>query len=88
MQAADIQQMIQTGLPQAQVDVSGADGVHFEALVVSDDFADKATLARHRIVYATLGQAMGGAIHALALQTLTPKEYQSRTDSTREQTLG
>ena len=54
--------------------VSGEDGVHFEALVVSDAFAGKLPLARHRMVYATLGDLMGGAIHALALRTLTPEE--------------
>ncbi|OCG80918.1 BolA family transcriptional regulator, partial [Xanthomonas euvesicatoria] len=30
--------------------------------------------ARHRMVYATLGELMGGAIHALQLKTLTPEE--------------
>ena len=36
--------------------------------------AGKLPLARHRMVYATLGEFMGGAIHALALKTLTPDE--------------
>jgi stress-induced morphogen len=48
--------------------------VHFEALVISPSFAGKLPLARHRMVYATLGELMGGAIHALALRTLTPEE--------------
>jgi len=48
--------------------------VHFEATVVSEAFAGKLPLARHRMVYATLGDLMGGAIHALALKTLTPGE--------------
>jgi acid stress-induced BolA-like protein IbaG/YrbA len=34
MDPASIQAMIENGLPGAQVDVSGADGVHFEATVV------------------------------------------------------
>ena len=50
--------------------MQGADGVHFEAAVVSAAFAGKLPLARHRMVYATLGDLMGGAIHALSLQTL------------------
>ena len=37
-------------------------------------FAGKLPLARHRMVYATLGELMGGAIHALSLKTLTPEE--------------
>ena len=70
--------MIEKGLPDALVEVDGADGVHFEALVVSPQFGGKALLARHRMVYATLGELMGGAIHALALRTLTPEEHAAR----------
>ena len=78
MDAAAIQAMIEKGLPGAQVHVSGDDGVHFEAQVVTDQFAGKLPLARHRMVYATLGDLMGGAIHALALKTLTPEEVSAR----------
>ena len=74
MDSQTIQHLIASGLPDAKVDVSGPDGVHFEAIVVSAAFAGKAPLARHRMVYATLGDLMGGAIHALALKTLTPDE--------------
>ncbi len=74
MDAETIRKLIETGLPGAQVQVSGEDGVHFEATVVSDAFRGKLPLARHRLVYATLGELMGGAIHALALKTLSPEE--------------
>jgi acid stress-induced BolA-like protein IbaG/YrbA len=66
--------MILAGLPGAKVNVSGADGVHFEAVVISPEFAGKSTLQRHRLVYATLGNMMGREIHALGLRTLTPEE--------------
>ncbi|TWT19111.1 BolA/IbaG family iron-sulfur metabolism protein [Luteimonas marina] len=69
-----IRDLIQQGLPGARVEVLGEDGVHFEAVVVSEAFAGKLPLARHRMVYATLGERMGGEIHALALRTLTPDE--------------
>ncbi|MGY0556312.1 BolA family protein [Lysobacter sp. A421] len=69
-----IKTLIELGLPGARADVSGEDGVHFDATVVSDAFAGKLPLARHRLVYATLGDRMGGEIHALALKTLTPAE--------------
>ena len=69
-----IRQLIELGLPGARVEVQGADGVHFEATVVSEAFAGKLPLARHRMVYATLGGRMGGEIHALALKTLAPGE--------------
>ena len=74
MDAEIIQKLIETGLPGAHVEVQGDDGVHFEATVVSEAFRGKMPLARHRLVYATLGDLMGGAIHALALKTVTPDE--------------
>ena len=74
MDAATVKALIEKGMPGARVEVEGADGVHFEALVVSPAFAGRAPLARHRLVYATLGELMGGAIHALSLKTLTPEE--------------
>ena len=74
MDAATIRNLIEQGLPGAQATVRGDDGVHFEAEVVAEAFRGKLPLARHRMVYATLGERMGGAIHALALRTLTPDE--------------
>ncbi len=74
MDAQSLRQLIQAGLPDAEVNVQGDDGVHFEAVVVSPSFTGKLPLARHRLVYATLGERMGGEIHALSLKTLTPNE--------------
>lgn len=74
MDAETIRQLIETGLPGARAQVAGEDGVHFEATVISTAFAGKLPLARHRMVYATLGDLMGGAIHALQLTTKTPEE--------------
>ncbi len=74
MNAQTIQQLIEAGLPGASAQVFGDDGVHFEATVICAAFAGKLPLARHRMVYATLGDRMGGEIHALALKTLTPEE--------------
>ena len=74
MDSLTIEQMILAGLPGAEVTVSGDDGVHFEATVVSEAFEGKSTLQRHRMVYATLGRLMGNEIHALGLNTRTPGE--------------
>ena len=74
MDAETIRNLIETGLPDSQAEVQGDDGVHFEATVICAAFRGKLPLARHRMVYATLGDLMGGAIHALALKTLTPDE--------------
>ena len=74
MQSEDILAMIQRGLPDAEVRVSG-DGRHFDAIVVSAAFAGKGLLEQHRLVYATLGDKMGGDIHALTIRTYTPEQW-------------
>jgi BolA protein len=51
-------------------------GGHFRALVVSERFQGQDLLTRQRIVYAALGDAMKSEIHALALRTLTPEEFE------------
>ena len=73
MDSTTIAQMILKGLPEAEVTVTGDDGVHFEAVVRCGSFAGKSTLARHRMVYATLGELMGNEIHALGLRTELPE---------------
>jgi acid stress-induced BolA-like protein IbaG/YrbA len=74
MDSKSIEQLIREGMPDANVEVNGDDGVHFEAIVISPSFAGKNTLQRHRMVYATLGTLMGNEIHALGLQTKSPQE--------------
>ena len=71
MDADTIKRMIETGLPGSQAHVSGPDGTHFEAVVISAAFQGKTTLQQHRMVYATLGDSMQSDIHALALCTST-----------------
>jgi acid stress-induced BolA-like protein IbaG/YrbA len=74
MQSEEIQAMIERGLPGAEVRVSG-DGRHFDALVISEAFAGKSLLEQHRLVYATLGNRMGGDIHALTMRTYTREQW-------------
>jgi len=74
MDSTTIAQMILKELPDAEVTVTGDDGVHFEAVVRCESFAGKSTLARHRMVYATLGELMGNEIHALGLRTEVPEK--------------
>lgn len=73
MDSSTIERLIIAAMPDARVAVSGDDGVHFEAVVVSPSFAGKSTLQRHRLVYAALGELMGNEIHALGLRTETPE---------------
>ena len=76
MSPAEVRQLILQGMPTAEVEVRGEDHTHFEAMVVSEAFAGMRPLARHQMVYATLGSLMGREIHALSLRTLTPEERQ------------
>ncbi len=59
MDAETIRKLIESGLPQARADVRGEDGVHFEATVICEAFRGKGPLARHRMVYASIGDLMG-----------------------------
>ena len=47
---------------------------HFRVHVVSEAFRGQAPLARHRAVYAALGELMQTDIHALAIEARTPEE--------------
>jgi len=47
---------------------------HFTVEIVSDAFAGKARVARHRMVYALLADEIAGGLHALAVVALTPEE--------------
>ncbi len=75
MRAEDISALIQSAMPRARVTVRGDDGAHFEAIIVAPDFRGLARLKRHQLVYAALGGAMDGDVHALTMQTLTPEEW-------------
>lgn len=47
---------------------------HFRVTIVSEAFRGKAPLARHRAVYAALGDLMQTDIHALAIDARPPDE--------------
>ena len=53
---------------------AASDGGHYRVRIVSPLFSGKNRVQRHRLVYAALADEMGGAIHALALTTLTPDQ--------------
>ena len=69
-----VKQGIEAGLACEHVEVVG-DGQHFQALVVSAEFAGRSRVQRHQLVYAALGERMREEIHALSMQTLTPDEW-------------
>jgi acid stress-induced BolA-like protein IbaG/YrbA len=65
---------IAAGLACEHVEVAG-DGQHFQALIVSAQFAGRSRVQRHQLVYAALGERMREEIHALSMRTLTPEEW-------------
>ena len=50
-------------------------GGHFSVTIVAAAFAGKARVARHRMVYDALADAMQRGIHALAITAYTPEEF-------------
>lgn len=73
--------MIQSGLPGAEVfvqDLTGG-GDHYQATVISGEFAGKSLVQQHQLVYRSVNQVMANEqLHALALRTYTPEQWQSQ----------
>jgi stress-induced morphogen len=76
MPAAEIERLILAAFPDARVEIKDllGDGDHYSATVVSAAFKGKSRVQQHQLVYGALKGQMGGALHALALQTSVPKE--------------
>lgn len=74
MSASEIEALIKTALPDAEVTVEdlAGDGDHYAATVISEQFRGITRVKQHQIVYAALQGRMGGELHALALQTQAP----------------
>jgi acid stress-induced BolA-like protein IbaG/YrbA len=75
MTSEELQSIISAGLPCDHIEVSG-DGRHWAAVVVSPAFEGKRLIARHQLVYATLGgRIQNDEVHALSMKTHTPAEW-------------
>ena len=75
MEISTIKKMIEDGLECTYVQVDG-DGSHFFAKVVSHAFDGLSVIKQHKKVYATLGDKVGGEIHAFSVQTYTPDAWE------------
>ena len=74
MNATEIKNLIQAGLPDAEVEVLGDDGQHFDARVISPSFVGKSLVQQHKMVKETLGDKFtSGELHALSLKTSAPQ---------------
>ncbi len=74
MPASEIEALIKTAFPDAHITIEDLAGDidHFAATVVSEAFRGVPRVRQHQMVYAALQGRMGGALHALALQTSAP----------------
>lgn len=74
MEPRELEKLIEERLPGCRASVTG-DGRHFQAVVLSAQFAGKTLLEQHRIVYAALADRLGtDALHALSLTTRVAEE--------------
>ena len=75
MDAGEIKRLIEARIPDAQVTIQdlAGDGDHYAATVIAESFRGKSRVQQHQAVYEALKGQMGGALHALALQTGIPQ---------------
>ncbi len=53
---------------------------HFKVVAVADRFSGVRKVARHQAVYGVLQEELAGPVHALALHTYSPEEWQARAE--------
>jgi stress-induced morphogen len=75
----EIQTTLESAFPGSMIrvdDLTGG-GDHFQVWVVSESFAGKSLLDQHQMIYGALKEALGSErIHALALKTYTPEQWE------------
>lgn len=77
VEPASIEKSIRAGLACTHLEVKG-DGAHFEAVIVSPEFAGLNRVRQHQLVYRALGERMREEIHALSMRTFSPDEWAAR----------
>ena len=75
MGADEIERLIREAIPDARVEITdlAGDGDHYSARVVAESFRGLPRVRQHQRVYEALGGRMGGALHALQLNTAIPE---------------
>lgn len=79
MSPDEIKSALEKALPGSTIavqDLTGG-GDHFQVVVVSSSFEGKGLVDQHQMVYGALKESLGSErIHALALKTYTPEQWQ------------
>jgi acid stress-induced BolA-like protein IbaG/YrbA len=79
MNPTEITVLIEAGFADAVVRVLSDDNTHYETVVIAEEFEGKRPLARHQLIYKTLGSLVGNEIHALSIRAFTPAEWRQQT---------
>ena len=75
----EIKQLIETHISESVAIITGEDGRHFTATVISDQFNHKNRIQKQQLVYSALGSLIhDGTIHAISIKTFTPDEWQQQ----------
>jgi BolA protein len=89
--AASIEHKLRAGFDPAELVIenqsdshSGPRGreTHFKVVIVSARFAGVGLVQRHRLVNAALAEELGGGVHALSIEALTPEQWAARGGAT------
>ena len=81
MPIEDLRNMLETAFPGDRIQLTSpmGDDNHFQLVVVSPQFEGKSMVQQHQLVYRAVGDAMREAVHALALRTFTPAQWEQQT---------
>lgn len=84
MPIAELRNMLEQAFPGDEIHLSSpmGDDNHFQCIVVSDRFQGRSMVEQHQLVYRALGDAMQEAVHALALRTYTPEQWEKARSGT------
>ena len=79
MPIEDLRSLLEQAFPNDQIDLTSpmGDNNHFQCVIVSEKFNDMTMVEQHQLVYKALGNAMDEAVHALALRTYTPAQWEN-----------
>jgi stress-induced morphogen len=72
---------LRAAFPDATLELEDLTGTrdHYSLTIASSAFTGLSPIAQHRLVYAALGDALRGPVHALALHTFTPEAWARRS---------
>lgn len=76
MSSVDLENRLRAAFPDSEIvitDLAG-DGDHYKARIVSPAFKGLTRVRQHQLVNKALADVLGGALHALALETAAPAD--------------